>query len=114
MTKAIDPKVLALKVMGTTIDERIARLINSEKVTKKELGFISRELLEYVPETNDIGKVNRLLSVLTPMNKMTAIYFFKNFLPFRFDEDSRTFGKKLKGEKTLGKYSDKIETFLKD
>ena len=98
--------------LKTTIETRIVALAASEKVTKAELGHISRELLAYVPDSNDIAMVNRLLDVLTPMNKTTAGLFFQAFLPWKYD--GKSFGKKLKGEGSIQKKLSSIENFLKD
>lgn len=80
------------------INGRIERLGNAERVTKAELSALSRELLEYVliDNTGDIDAVNRMIAVLTPMNKRTAALYFPNFLPYAYDEESFTFGKKVK------------------
>ena len=58
---------------------RLEAIMAAEKITRVELGAMSRELLMYVPDTNDIDIVNRLLGVLTPMNRRTAILFFFKF-----------------------------------
>lgn len=81
-----------------TINSNIAKLAKAERVTKEVLATLSRDILTYVyvDGTEDISPVNRLLQVLTPMNKRTAVLFFKNFLAWRFDEESMTFTKKKK------------------
>ena len=83
----------------TTIKRRITAISKSEKVTKEQLGLISRELLNYVlvdteehAATGDIQPVNKLLSVLTPMNKQTAVLYFSAMLPFAFNKDECKFG----------------------
>ncbi len=93
---------------------KIDTLGKAEKVTKQLLGELSRELLEYiiVDESNDIATVNRLLSVLTPMNQKTAVLFFDTFLPFILDTDTNTFGKKTKGEKKVKEFVDASLAFL--
>lgn len=74
----------------------IAALTQSEAVTKKELKELSRSVLTAVHETGDIGYVNRLVNVLTPVNKKVARLFFKHFTGFSFDEVSLLFTKKSK------------------
>lgn len=74
------------------INGKITKIRNAEKVTKAVLGELSRELLEYVKETGDVQPVNKLISVLTPMNKRTAMLFFSHFLPF--NQEDGTFTKK--------------------
>ncbi|MGL5324021.1 MAG: hypothetical protein ACRC91_04760 [Aeromonas sp.] len=82
----------------TVINERIERLGNAERVTKAELSALSRELLEYVllDNTGDVDAVNRMIAVLTPMNKRTAALYFPTFLPYAWDEETFKFGKKNK------------------
>ncbi len=95
-----------------TINTKIETLAKSERITKATLGELSRDLLEYIyiNDSQDITPVSRLLAVLTPMNKLTAIHFFKNFLAWKFDEVACVFTKKNKR-----KYEDSllaVELFL--
>lgn len=95
-----------------TINTKIETLAKAEKITKAVLGELSRDLLEYVyiNDSQDITPVNRLLSVLTPMNKRTSVLFFKNFLAWKFDDEAQLFTKKNKKH-----YDDKllaVELFL--
>lgn len=68
----------------------------AEAVTKRELLALSRTVLEFVHETGDIGPVNQLLAVLTPVNKKVAKLFFVHFTGFHFDDVSMLFVKKSK------------------
>lgn len=70
------------------INSQIATIAGAEKITKKVLGELSREMLDYVVEDEswDSDAINRLLAVLTPMNKRTAILYFQHFTPFLVDE----------------------------
>jgi hypothetical protein len=96
-----------------SILSRIENLAYVEKMTKGILSTLSRDLLTYlvVEDSNDIAMVNRLLGVLTPMNKKTAQIFFAHFLPFTMDKDG-TFGGKVKGEKKLTKVREQCLAFL--
>lgn len=98
------------------INERIETIRASERVTKAELSAISRELLEYIAidQSDDIDAVNRLFSALTPMNLKTAGLFFSHFLPWKFDKDAVSFGKKFKGKDAVAKAYDKIVECLAD
>ena len=49
-----------------------------------------------VEATHDIDAVNRLLNVLTPMNKKASIVFFQAFLPFAYKAEDEAFGKMVK------------------
>lgn len=97
---------------------RLEAIAAAEKITRVELGAMSRELLMYVPDTHDIDIVNRLLGVLTPVNKRTAILFFKHFLPWDSENDAdgvfSKFGKMHKGEKKVARKMQAITEFLAD
>lgn len=96
------------KELNKTIDALAA----SEKVTKSALADLSRDLLVYVPETKDIAMVNRLLTVLTPMNCKVAQQFFRTFLPWHMPADDTVFGAMLKGDKRIANKLVDIEAFL--
>ena len=105
--------------LKATINTRIETLRASERITKLELSLISREILAYVmgddgvvEASHDIDSVNRLIAVLTPMNKKTACLFFSTFLPFAFDEQTCKFGSMQK-KKAL-KQAGLIPEFLAD
>lgn len=70
------------------INTAIKTIAGAEKITKKVLGEVSRTMLEYVvnDEAWDSAAINRLLAVLTPMNKKTAVLYFSHFLPFVVEE----------------------------
>ena len=103
-----------MSVTKTTINAKIKKLANAEKVTKAMLMELSRDLLSYVivDGTMDIDAVNRTVAVLTPMNKQTAVLFFNHFLPFSFDADSCKFGGLNK--KQLDAKTALITDFLED
>lgn len=71
-------------------------LTKAEKVTRSTLMELSRSVLPIVHETGDIGYVNRILVVLSPMNKRMAIEFFREFSGFRFDDKKGEFVSKDK------------------
>ena len=74
------------------INARIETIAAAERVTKKELGLLSREIFEYTLEQWDAQVINRLLGVLTPVNKRTAVLYFKAFTPFKYVEETQVFG----------------------
>ena len=74
--------------------KKISKLNTREKVTKVLLAELSRESLVYVYDSADIDMVNRLINVLTPINKTVAIEFFKKYLGYKCDKDTNEFGKK--------------------
>lgn len=83
-----------------TINTKIKAITKSENISKTLLAELSRDLLTYVvaEQSHDVDAINRTLAVLSPMNKQTAILFFKTFVPHAFDEETDTFGK-LNGKK---------------
>jgi hypothetical protein len=91
MTKNFDKA--AFEVAFST---SIIALITSERVTKAELQVCSRTVLEAVHATGDIGYANRLIDVLTPVNKKVCIVFMKHFTGFSFDDKLNLFHKKSK------------------
>ena len=46
--------------LHNTVYARLEAIAAAEKITRVELGALSRELLVYVPDTHDIDIVNRL------------------------------------------------------
>lgn len=78
------------------LGESLIRLASSEKITKETLKTLSRDVLEAVHITGDIGYANRLIEVLTPINKKVTILFYKHFAGFSFDDVLGIFTKKSK------------------
>lgn len=97
---------------------RLEAIMAAEKITRAELGALSRELLIYVPETNDIDIVNRLVNVLTKANSKVAILYFKHFLPWEAEEtpegEHSRFGKMMQGDKKVKRRLEAIDAWLKD
>lgn len=69
-------------------------LAGAEGVTKRELRDLSRTVLEATHETGDISYVNKVMGVLTPVNKRVAREFFVHFTGFHFDDKEMVFTKK--------------------
>lgn len=84
------------QLFDLAFQQALELLDGAERITKETLKDLSRTVLEAHHNTQDIGYVNRLVSVLTPMNKRTAILYFKAFTGFSFDQDTGLFGKKAK------------------
>lgn len=72
-------------------DASLAKLADSEKVTKAELMSLSRSVLEAHHVTQDVGFINRLIGVLTPVNRKVAILYFQEFSGFKWNADSQAF-----------------------
>lgn len=102
--------------LNTKIKKSITALGKSEKLTKGIYSVLSRDILTYIGlnGSNDIDTVNRTLGVLTVANRKSSILFFDHFLPFKLDKKAGTFGHKLKGDKLLTAYDDKLKEFMAD
>lgn len=61
----------------------IATLAKSEKVTKETLRELSRNVLAAHHTTQDVSYMNKLIAVLTPVNRKVATLFFTEFSGFR-------------------------------
>lgn len=97
---------------------RLDAIANAEKITRAELGSISRELLEYVIDTHDIAIVNRLIGVLTPVNSKVAVLYFTHFLPWSVEKDNNDkfvrFGKMVDKTKQIKRKQGAINEWLAD
>ena len=74
------------KVFEKDFKTRIGNLAKAEASVRAELNVLSRGVLEAVHATEQIGYVNQLLAVLTPVNRKAAVVFFKHFAGFHHDE----------------------------
>ena len=108
----------ALKNLNT----RILKIAKAENIVHNELGAFSREVLDYVLRTKDITPVNRIIGVdkdgkpyMTRNNRVVAMHFFSEFLPFstegKASDATLVFGK-LKGERSQEKCTKIINDFL--
>lgn len=90
----------------------IIALASSERTTKEELRVLSRTVLEAVHTTGDIAYVNKLIEVLSPVNKKAARVYFLHFTGFALDEASGLFVSKSK--KRYEKAKELSDQFLTD
>lgn len=74
----------------------LINLASSEKITRAELSTLSRSVMEAVHSTGNIVYVNKLMLVLTPVNKKVAKAFFEHFVGFTFDDAKMEFTVKAK------------------
>lgn len=83
-----------------TFEKEFNRALNciarAEKVTKAELRILSRTVLEAIYETGDVAFINKLLAILSPVNKKVAKLYFKEFSGFSLDETTGSFTTKSK------------------
>jgi hypothetical protein len=86
----------------------IAEIGAAERITKAKLSVLSRDMLTYIVDSNDIDSANRLLAVLTPVNYRVAVEYFTHFLPWQTENDKD--GKFLRfGKKFIKKRDDIVE-----
>lgn len=106
-----------------TLSARIALIAASEKVTKQELGLLSREALTYVLESEDVRPINNLLGkdgegnyLLTRNNRVVAGMYFSEFVPFSKNGAKVSDGEQLvfvkKKARVYDKYVAKIIDWL--
>lgn len=74
----------------------INKLADSEKVTKGELKTVSRSILVATHTTGQVLYMNKLIAVLTPVNKKVAVAFLKCFTGYVYDDVMNMFTKKSK------------------
>jgi hypothetical protein len=96
----------------TAFDISINKLAESEKVTKSELKTVSRSILQATHETGQVMYMNKLVSILTPVNKKVAVLFLKAFTGYIYDEVLGAFTKKSK-KKYDEAFADYVE-FMND
>lgn len=85
----------------------IERVAAAEKITKEGLRVLSRDVLAYMLDEEDVRPVNALLGkdeagkfILTPMNWRIAVQYFHEFLPFTSNfEDIKDNAIKGKGKR---------------
>ena len=100
------------KVFDKEFNTRLGKLGKAEASVRTELNALSRGVLEAFHATEQIGYINQLLAVLTPVNRKAAVVFFKHFAGFHYDDATRMFT--VKSKKRYEKaHKDSME-FLQD
>jgi hypothetical protein len=84
------------KAFESSFAKALRRITASERVSKEVLRDLSRSLLECVHECGDASHVNKLMVVLTPMNKKLCALFFREHIGYTYDEKLSVFTKKNK------------------
>lgn len=102
------------KITLKAINARIATIGNGELSFKQEMGIVSRDILVYIRENGDIDAVNRLMAVLTPVNKEKAKQYFNHFLPYTWEMKASRFGSKSKNKDVVSKKEKLADEFLAD
>lgn len=103
--------------LKSSIYSMIDTIKDAEKITKATLATLSRDMLMYIPDSHDIAALNRLIEVLTPMNRSLAILYFAHFLEWEKEKDSNgnfvRFGAMMKGDKKIKRKADVRAEWLK-
>tara|TARA_Y100001973_G_C5170998_1_gene319069 strand:+ start:923 stop:1531 length:609 start_codon:yes stop_codon:yes gene_type:complete len=87
--------------------DTIGKVAQAEKITKEGLRTLSRDILSYVLETEDVRPVNTLLGqdgdgkfILTPINHRIAVQYFHHFIAFSSNwDDVKDYAIKGKGQR---------------
>lgn len=74
----------------------IAKLAESEKITKQLLGSLASDVLVFLHEHGQSGVMNETLRALSPVNAKAAKAFFTAFSGFAFSKEDDGFTKKIK------------------
>lgn len=74
----------------------IIAIAGAEKVTKATLQTLSRDILTAHHETQDVGFINRLIGVLSPVNRKVAVLYFETFSGFKYNAEKKEFTSKNK------------------
>lgn len=74
----------------------IETLSQAESITRRELRNISRDILVAIHCTEDSAFLNRLIHVLTPVNKKVMVHYLTHFSGFHYDDKTELFTKKNK------------------
>lgn len=99
------------QAFNTLFDRAIESLQGAEKITKAVLLDLSRSVLEALHVTEDIGYVNRVVAVLTPVNRKVAILYFQEMSGFKGGKDGVF---TTKDKKNYEEVKAKAELFLED
>lgn len=102
---------ISYESLMTTIGE----VAKAERITKEGLRTLSRDMLEYVLETEDVRPVNALLGqgeddkfVLTPINWRIAVQYFHHFIAFTSNYDeAKEYAVKGTGERVALEFTKK-------
>jgi hypothetical protein len=89
-------KQFDIKAFNAQLDVTLETLKGAEKITKETLRELSRTMLDAIHVGGDIQPVNRLLDVLTPMNRRACVLFFQHFSGHFYSEKDEKFGKRDK------------------
>lgn len=79
-----------------SFEKALAAIAGAERVTKEQLRDVSRTVLEAWHITGNVEYANKLIGVLTPVNRKVAVAFFTHFSGFSYNETLARFSGKSK------------------
>ena len=82
------------QVFDAHFTRNLARLARVEGMTKELVKNMANEVIVALHETGNIGYVNEMLRVLTPVNRRAMAEFGKEFTGFVYDEKAKEFASK--------------------
>jgi hypothetical protein len=83
-------------VFETEFDKAVDVLAGAEKITKETLKVWANKVVEATHATGQTVYMNKLLSVLTPLNKKVCTLFFSHFSGYTFSKEDMLFVSKDK------------------
>ena len=102
------------KVTKAALHKKISIVARVERVNKRLIGELSREMLDYLvtQDTGDKDTLNRLIAVLTPKNQDAMIKFMRHFITYKYNEDNGLFEGKIKNKKRKAEKDQLVAEFL--
>ncbi len=100
--------------MKSEMNGRINAYVKGVTSNREALRTLSRDLLTYVPKTNDADSVKRLLENSSPVMTKKLSQFFNEFIGWEFDLSAERYGKKHPKQKTVASKLKKATEALAD
>ena len=82
---------LAKKEFDIGFPKMVKRVAASEKITKADLREWCNHIVHAMHTYGHIDYMNKLIAVLSPMNKRTCVEFFKTFAGYKINPDTGVF-----------------------
>lgn len=89
-------KIMDKKALESGLDQAVATLSQSEKLSKDTMKVWCNHVVDMVHAYGQVAYLNKIIGVLSPMNKKVAIEFFKHFAGYHYNKDTREFDGKSK------------------
>lgn len=96
------------------MNKRVSNHISGVKSSVASLKALSRDMLTYVPETNDAPAATRLVEGESPAVQRKLRQFFATFIGWEFNPEKERYGKKHPKQKVVDNKLAKAQEALKD